>query len=220
VSTRETVHRVVGSVTEPTSLAARARARRWAEFEGRFPQLDRMRVLDLGGAPHQWRQAAKRPEQVVILNLDVSHHAPEGWLEQVHGDACDPPAALRRERFDLAFSNSVIEHVGGHARRAAFADTVHACADRHWVQTPYRYFPIEPHWLFPGFQFMPLRVRVELSRRWPYGHIRSATPSSALADVCGVELITLTEMAGYFPDSAIWRERVAGLTKSLVAVRS
>ena len=27
------------------------------------------------------------------------------------------------------------------------------------MQTPYRYFPIEPHWLFPGMQFLPLPVR-------------------------------------------------------------
>ncbi len=39
-----------------------------------------------------------------------------------------------------------------------------------WVQTPYRYFPIEPHWIFPGFQFLPLSARTEISRRWPLGN--------------------------------------------------
>ena len=28
------------------------------------------------------------------------------------------------------------------------------------VQIPYRYFPIEPHWLFPGLQFLPQRARI------------------------------------------------------------
>ena len=27
------------------------------------------------------------------------------------------------------------------------------------VQTPYRYFPVEPHWLFPGLQFLPMGLR-------------------------------------------------------------
>jgi hypothetical protein len=33
-----------------------------------------------------------------------------------------------------------------------------------------------------------------------------------------VELLGMTEMEHYFPHSIIWRERVAGLTKSLVAI--
>ena len=37
-------------------------------------------------------------------------------------------------------------------------------AQLHWVQTPYRYFPVEPHFLFPGFQFLPLTVRAVLMR--------------------------------------------------------
>lgn len=53
--------------------------------------------------------------------------------------------------------NSPLEHVGGgHERRLRFAESVHALADRHRVQTPYRYFPIKPHWLAPGMQFLPV----------------------------------------------------------------
>jgi hypothetical protein len=33
------------------------------------------------------------------------------------------------------------------------------------------------------------------------------------------ELVSLTEMRSYFPDSAILHERAAWLTKSLIAVR-
>lgn len=62
--------------------------------------------------------------------------------------------------FDLVYSNSVIEHVGGHARSCDFAGMVKTLARRHWgVQTPYRYFSIEPHWLFPGLQFLPQSAR-------------------------------------------------------------
>lgn len=194
-------------------VSGRARAARWAEFARRFPALDEMRVLDLGGVPAQW--ASRRVASVVVLNLD-HHDVPDlPWIEAVRGDACDPPPL---GRFDLVFSNSVLEHVGGHARRAAFADTVHAAAPHHWVQTPYRYFPVEPHWLLPGFQFLPVPARAVLSRRWPYGHIRSADRATALADVTSVELIGRTELAGYFPSSEIWAERFGGWVKSLVAV--
>jgi hypothetical protein len=76
---------------------------------------------------------------------------------------------LSTERFDLIYSNSVIEHVGGHWRRERYAETVHHFADHHWIQTPYRYFPVEPHWLFPFFQHLPISVKATITARWPMG---------------------------------------------------
>jgi hypothetical protein len=219
MTARDLVRRHVTAVDGEASLAARARRNRWNELVSRFPALDSMRVLDLGGVPAQWTRRPIRPAQVVTVNLESHPPVEEPWIVAVRGDACDLPAPVRSERFDLVYSNSVLEHVGGHARRVAFAESVHAAADHHWVQTPYRYFPVEPHWLFPGFQFLPVRARVALSERWPLGHIRSADRSTALTDVAWVELIGLTEMRSYFPDSEIWREGFGGLTKSLVAVR-
>lgn len=216
---RDLVERHVSGVNGQKSLAARARASRWMELLRRFPDLASMRVLDLGGVPRQWVDHPVRPAQVVSVNLEDHPPVPQSWVVSVRGDACNLPSQLTGERFDLVYSNSVLEHVGGHVRRLAFARTVHAAAAHHWIQTPYRYFPIEPHWLFPGFQFLPAHVRVSLSHRWPLGHVRSPDRSAALVDVTGVELLGRTEMAGYFPDSEIWPERFGGLTKSLVAVR-
>jgi hypothetical protein len=95
---------------------------------------------------------------VVIVNLKPQPSDVD-WISTLVGDACALPRRVTDQRFDLVYSNSVIEHVGGHARREAFAAAVRNAADRYWVQTPYRYFAIEPHWLFPGFQ----------SSRWPSG---------------------------------------------------
>lgn len=219
MTTRDLVRRHVSGTDSERSLSARARGTRWNELLRRFPDLGSMRVLDLGGVPRQWVDRLVRPAQVVSVNLESHPPVAEPWVVAVRGDACDLPSEIRAERFDLVYSNSVFEHVGGHARRLGFAETVHAAADHHWVQTPYRYFPIEPHWLFPGFQFLPVRARVELSQRWPLGHIRSADRPAALTDVAWVELLGRTEMRAYFPTSEIWSERFAGLTKSLVAVQ-
>jgi hypothetical protein len=88
-----------------------------------------------------------------------------------------------------------------------------------WVQTPYRYFPIEPHWLFPGFQFLPLSARTEISRRWPLVHSPSSDRLDELRAAMAVELVSRMEMAFYFPDSEFRFERLAGLVKSLIAVK-
>ena len=148
------------------SLTHRCRQQRNEEFKRRFPDLPDMRVLDLGGTGTSWHVAGLRAQHLTIVNIDPSEQAVEPWMEVIHGDACDGGFG----KFDLVFSNSVLEHVGGHARRQQFADVVRESAPAYWVQTPYRYFPIEPHWLFPGFQFLPFRARVEVTRHWNVGH--------------------------------------------------
>jgi hypothetical protein len=177
-----------------------------------------MRVLDLGGTPSAWRLAPARPAHVITVNLDpASAHHDEPNLTSVIADACRLPDSLRRERFDLVYSNSLMEHIGGHHRRQLFAEAVLAAAPHHWVQTPYRYFPIEPHWVFPGMQWLPFRARVAVSRRWPYGHITRGDLAKAIVDVAEVELLSATQMRSYFPASHLWYERFAGVPKSLVA---
>lgn len=177
-----------------------------------------MRVLDVGGTPPAWRVAPVQPGHVTTVNL-ATFDSEEPWLHHVVGDACDLPSELRAERFDLVFSNSLVEHVGGHIQRQRFADNVHAGADFHWVQTPYRYFPIEPHWLFPGMQWLPYPARVSVSRRWHFGHIQTATMNTARERVNEVDLLGVAQMRGYFPDSLIWKERFLSLPTSRVAVR-
>jgi hypothetical protein len=213
------------------SLSGRMRSRRWDAVAREFPELGRMRVLDLGGEIASWLLAPIRPAHLVSLNVpwqaDLERQQLESlagttdvsWIELVGGDACNAPAQLSGERFDLVYSNSVIEHLGGHERRARFAAVVSELAERHWIQTPDRYFPLEPHWLFPGFQFLPVRVRAELTRVWPFGHLHADSLSNAMREVLAVELLSPAEMRFYFPFSQLRRERVLGLTKSLVAVR-
>jgi hypothetical protein len=138
----------------------------------------------------------------------------------VQGDACDLPAEITSDRYDLVYSNSLLEHVGGHVQRQKLVDNVHRLADRHWIQTPYRYFPIEPHWVFPGFQWLPYEMRVRVSMKWNRGHIRTYTRPDAEELVNEIDLVGIAQMRRYFPSSTIWYERFAGLIKSLVAIKA
>ena len=210
-------------VDSPTSLGARARSRRWDVFTSLFPDIEQMRVVDLGGTVESWRRAPVQPREVVVVNLLEPGDADTSRLVPVLGDACDARGVLAScgvdETFDLVFSNSLIEHVGGHAHRLALAREVRELAPRHWVQTPYRYFPVEPHWVFPMMQFLPVAARTRVARDWPLVHTRAASAEEALADVQWTELIGITELRGYFPDSEVVMERMGGLVKSIVSVR-
>jgi len=213
----ERLRKALADPQSPQSLSARTRRRRWTLLMETFPDLESMRVLDLGGVVQSWAPAPVMPEKLTMVNLfPQSSDTPA--VEAIQGDACKLPSALDGERFDLVFSNSVIEHVGGHDRREGFADSVLSMSDRHWVQTPYRYFPVEPHWVFPGFQFLPLRARAEVTRHWPLGR-HTAVLKEAVDASLTVELLDVTGMRHYFPGSEIRHERLFGVTKSLIAVR-
>lgn len=208
-------------VENPGSVGERQRARRWRLFVDAFPDLSDMVVLDLGGRSRTWACAPGRAGHVYIVNREGPGGGPmPDWVECEGGDACDPSAAVRGRRYDLVFSNSVIEHVGGYSRRLAFADTVRGLAPCHWVQTPYRYFPIEPHVLFPGFQFLPLNLRGVVGHWWPLIHTRPADHGEAIRRALETELLGRTEFGLLFPESVVYAERMAGLPKSLIAVRA
>ncbi|AWB91424.1 hypothetical protein [Aeromicrobium chenweiae] len=206
-------------VDGPDSLAEKYRARRWEQLQTAFPDIEDMTVVDLGGTVSSWRRAPIRPRKVIVLSFEPEGADDVDWIKSHHADACDLPAQHRDLRADLVYSNAVIEHVGGAERRQRFADTVHGLGHHHWIQTPYRYFPIEPHWLFPGFQFLPVPARVAISRRWRLVHTPNRDRQAAVDNVLSVELIGLTELRNLFPSSRIVTERAAGLVKSIIAVR-
>src|SRR6185437_15288486 len=103
-------------------MGQKRRAQRWATLAATFPDVEDMHIVDLGGTPRSWLRAPVRPATVHVINLDggeTDDALPE-WITFEQGDACALPAHVLERRFDLVFSNSVIEHVGGHAQRVRF----------------------------------------------------------------------------------------------------
>jgi hypothetical protein len=206
-------------VDAPGSIGDRLRTARWQRLAGCFPGLAAMRVVDLGGTAEMWQRAPVHPAHVHVVNLAPPPAELPGWITAGTADVTDPAVAAGLGSYDLVFSNATIEHVGGHGARRRFAAAVRSLAPLHWVQTPYRYFPVEPHFVAPGFQFLPLAARARLVRRWPLTHSRPASHQEALDAVIGVELLGRAEMRHLFPGSILLSERVLGVTKSLIAVR-
>jgi hypothetical protein len=179
-----------------------------------------MTILDLGGRVENWLRVPVRPARVHVVNLEPPPAELPDWAEADRADACDLPRSIRRRRYDLVFSNSVLEHVGGYERRRRMAAAIRRLAPAHWVQTPYRYFPIEPHWVAPGMQFLPLAARVFVARRWPLAYNPGKPYDLAMKQVLTTELIGRAELRHLFPEATIHSERMLGLTKSLIAVRT
>ncbi len=179
-------------------------------------------ILDAGGemahwAPHEdlWRG---KPIKVVIVNLKAepvsepftSYAGDARTLEQF-GD----------NEFDIVYSNSVIEHVGQWSDQKQMAAAIARVAKRHYVQTPNYWFPLEPHFRYPFIHWLPEPWRVALVKRRSRGcYPRAETVSQARDILQDAILLDAPAMESLFPDSRIEREKVALMTKSLIAVRA
>ncbi|HYN82703.1 MAG TPA: class I SAM-dependent methyltransferase [Gemmatimonadaceae bacterium] len=92
--------------------------------------------------------------RVTLLNTQHQKVSSSRFLSAV-GDARFIPQ-FATGSFDVVFSSSVIEHVGDYATQRRMADEIQRVGKRYFVQTPNKRFPLEPHFLFPWFQYLPL----------------------------------------------------------------
>jgi hypothetical protein len=214
--------------TDPKSMASTLRRRRMRLFVSLLRGIEGpervLSVLDLGGTAALWDHVRGSDDlgrglELTILNLEVPATEPslEG-MRYLVGDARDLVDVADNE-YDVVFSNSVLEHVGDRSDQQRMANEVIRVGRRYFVQTPSYWFPIEPHFLVPGFQYLPLEMRARLHRRFDLGWVEPAGDlASARADVSSIRLLRAAELRRLFPDARIVRERFLGWTKSLVAV--
>lgn len=176
-------------------------------------------ILDVGGLPQFWERAgfAQEPDvSLTYLNISRPKNAPTNF---VVGDARAMPE-FDDGQFDIVFSNSCVEHVGDFDDQRRMADEVRRIGRRYFVQTPNRYFPIEPHYLLPGVQFLPLAVRIWIAEHVHYGRgSRIRNHQVAVETISALRLLTGKEMLALFPDGKLYSERIGGITKSFVAYK-
>jgi N-acetylglucosaminyldiphosphoundecaprenol N-acetyl-beta-D-mannosaminyltransferase len=186
-------------------LAERARRRRHLLYRRLVKPGSDERIVDIGCGSAGLAQLEAESR---ITGVDLSERPPGGYAAShrhyVRADARALPFDDRE--FDIAYSNSVIEHLRP-SDRSKFAAETTRVAGRYFVQTPNRWFPIEPHVLLPFFQHLPLGLR---RRLWRFGVFR--TPFE------DIRLLDARELRTLFPDAVIARERIGPLTKSLMAV--
>jgi SAM-dependent methyltransferase len=213
--------KTLGDNSDPTSLATRMRKRRFAFFLSLLESVDRpLTILDVGGTQQFWDIMGRDSltgAQITLLNVTAQPVSGDDF-ESVAGDARDL-ARYETSSFDVVFSNSVIEHLGpDFADQQRMANEIKRVGKRYFVQTPNRHFPLEPHFLVPGFQFMPLKLRAWLVSHFDVGWYRRIPDrAKARAEVESISLLTHRDLRRLFPEARIYRERLIGLTKSFVA---
>lgn len=182
----------------------------------------RCRILDIGGNEPYWANVgedflAEHKAEITLFNVTEGKVTSPRFTAMA-GDGCALPFA--DNAFDMAHSNSVVEHVGDWPRMEAFARELRRVAPSYYVQTPYFWFPYEPHFRTPFFHWLPESTRVSMMLRRRHGfHGRQEDVSAATRSVQSARLVDEQQFRHLFPDGEIVREKVFGLTKSLMALR-
>jgi SAM-dependent methyltransferase len=192
------------------------------------------RILDLGGGKGGYMaEILPYRDNVAIADVDpamLKAAAQTYGFDTVRldGSATFP---IADQQFDVVFCSSVIEHITGprevifditdsaefaasaRTAQANFAGEIRRVGKRYFVQTPYKYFPLEPH------SFLPFFI-VLLPRRWQIkllGFFGRHWIKQVQADF---RLLTIKEMRALFPDAEIVLERYCGFVKSIVAIKT
>ena len=218
--------------TDPSSLGSRLRAKRIKPLMHmiRYAHLkyDQVKLLDIGGRKTYWSILPmgfllQYNVSVTLLNLPGEAQGDDDDIfTHVTGDACD----LHRYPdgfFHIAHSNSVIEHVGGWENAKQFAGECRRVASGLFVQTPYFWFPVEPHYLFPVFNWLQRPIQERLVYRLGRGYSGSKAPDLDTAIYWIENAPRLLDVRAYkllFPDCKITKEHYFFLAKSLIAIRA
>lgn len=234
IMTEDKVH-----ITLRDRISLACRKKRMSEFEDFYfnsvlsqnASNRKINILDLGGTLSYWQSMHFRffnSADFTLLNLNKID-VPDTYenVFSVTGDATDL-SEYADKQFDLVFSNSVIEHVGGgnFKMQKHMAFEMQRTGIHYYLQTPNKWFFMEPHFMLPFFQLFPLNVKAFLVRYFKAGkkHAKGMGFNStdgwadnweqAVKIASSVRLLTLKELKQLFPDAIIRKEKILFMTKS------
>ncbi|MCL4498894.1 MAG: class I SAM-dependent methyltransferase [Chloroflexi bacterium] len=171
------------------------------------------KVLDVGGEDGRYLEGLypyRANITVVDLRLEplvaLRQQFPE--IATVQSNGCHLPFA--DDSFDIVFANSLLEHVVGIVDRRQLANEIMRVGRRFFVATPNYYFPFEPHYHVPLFQFLPRRLQQAIKHRIGLGWY----PKGVWEEIA---LLTPGKMRRLFPGARLFVHGVLGLPQTLIA---
>jgi len=221
--------RKIGDHTSSHSIGSWFRRARMARLLDLVSRVHRAKgqcsIIDVGGRREYWSIApegflAQKRVSITITNIerDSVTRPDDGMFKFEFGDG----RGLKYDdkSFDVAHSNSVVEHVGRWEDMVKFSKEVGRVGRSYFVQTPNFWFPFEPHFGVLYFQCLPTPLKVALLMKKERGFFpRMPTVDAAKRAIEHCELLDERMIKELFADAEIQKERFAGIVKSFVAIR-
>ena len=180
-----------------------------------------IRILDIGGKFKFWKDMGiqnlfdiNQHISITLMNLnkeEINHAS----FNSIIGNATDLKQFNDNE-FDIVFSNSVIEHLFNFEEQIKMANESMRVAKHYFIQTPNKYFLIEPHYFFPLFQFMPYNFKkiVMMKTRLVLGKFHDE--KSVQRAHQEIRLLSKKELKYLFKNGQIYKEKFFGFNKSFM----
>jgi hypothetical protein len=189
-----------------------------------FREKGKVEIIDVGGTRTYWNiipidLLRAQNVKITIVNFpDTEMIFDDPLFSFVPGDGRNL-SNIDDNAFDIAHSNSVLEHVGNWEDMRRFAGEIARVGRKYFVQTPSFWFPIEPHCMTPFFHWLPISIRIQLVLRFELGQWKKATNlREAKQIVESAQLLTAKKMRAIFSDAIIHTEWLL-FPKSYIAIR-
>lgn len=206
--------------TSKGSLSSKLRGRRIDAFVNYCRSIGTgLNIADVGGTLYHWKDHLSKLDgmKITLINIEDDDEDMPVNFSRIKADARDL-GLIGDGEFDVAYSNSVIEHFPTFEEQKKVAANIKRIAKNYYVQTPNYNFPMEPHFIFPFFQMLPLPVKKTLLKTFPLGwYEKQKDDRSAERLAVSIRLLRLEELKELFPGCRISREKFLLMNKSFTA---
>ena len=198
------------------SLGNQFREKRFLFFLKKINKMQKpVTILDIGGKINFWENrdlAGNNEYKITIVNIEKE----TSIYSNIHceiGDATNLNK-FNTKSFNIVHSNSVIEHLYNFNNQSKMASEIIRVGQKHIVQTPNKYFFIEPHYLLPFFQFFPDKLKYLILTKTKLSRLKTWDKNFAKQYIKEIRLLNLKEIKLLFPTSKIYFEKFLGMNKS------
>ncbi len=200
------------------SLGNKMREKRFAHFLDCIKNLPRpITILDIGGTLSYWENLKLENNenfQITLLNLE-SFDTDYKNISSVKGDATNLEE-FKDESFDIVYSNSVIEHLYTWKNQILMAEECKRVGKHFYIQTPNKYFFVEPHYVLPYFQYLPNHIKYWILTKTKLSRNQKWDPEYAKQYISEIRLLSSKEMGTLFSNK-LYKEKFLGMSKSIIA---
>lgn len=207
--------------TKENSVSSRQRKKRLDFFLEYCKDLKKpLKIIDLGGSDYYWKHLNMTDNadfEILILNNEIQNTESFSNITFMKKDVRNLDF-IKDKEYDLVYSNSLIEHLNSFEEQKKLANEIKRIGKRFFIQTPNYYFPVEPHFLFPFFQFLSVKMKTKLISNYKLGwYERQTDPFKAEELAKSIRLLKENELKDIFSGCKIYKEKYFQLTKSFIA---
>lgn len=153
-------------ITLKTILSLKARKKMFDLFMRIVQPTEEDEILDLGATPdvkladsNIFDKLYPHKKQITVCSIeDCTNIVDELGLKCFCLNEAKKPLPFEDKQFKACFCSAVLEHVGTHDDQEFFINECLRVADKVFITTPYRYFPVEMHTFLPFLHWLPWNV--------------------------------------------------------------